>query len=470
MKFNYLVIIALCCFNLLKAQDSLKVETATDTFKPVRYVITYDDIYMDQKNTKWLLKVDALGLLGPVLGNDHTQRPYGIEFERKLGKELSLNIGVSTNTNLISFANGVNDLTTIKYSIEPRWYLGMKKGIDAGERGNNLNGQYVSLKAGFYQNIEDYSSIICLGGGCPLFNLNNLPQYSISANYGIQKRVFNNWYINYNIGLGVEVEKIYKQDFWSILPEPKMKPSLIIQNQVTLGLAFGGTKRQKLNKCEFYRCFEEETTLWKVDLKNVLGEFLEDKTLMGLGLAYERKIYNSAFSINSEVKGFSKSESIRNFIDNDRFIYGFSEHFPRGLNGGFSSNGNGQVNNYGASLSIEPRWYFNLKRRIAKGKSVNNLSGSYLSIEFRHDLAQFDFKNIRIGTGDKSFSQNSTFILPKIGLQKRIFKNGYFDLNLSPLWYGNSIIKGDNGSVGKRQTPISKHDGLWLDFELGLAF
>lgn len=101
-----------------------------------------------------------------------------------------------------------------------------------------------------------------------------------------------------------------------------------------------------------------------------------------------------------------------------------------------SSNGALVANKITATLEAElaPRWYYNLPRRIATGKSANNLSANYLSLAF----------NYRQQIGEESLNPNAIAV-PKAaslallyGLQRRIFNHGYLDYRLG---IGQRIIK-----------------------------
>ncbi len=94
-----------------------------------------------------------------------------------------------------------------------------------------------------------------------------------------------------------------------------------------------------------------------------------------------------------------------------------------------------------ASATIEPRFYYRQAQRIRDGRSGNNLSDNYISL--------FGQKNFFFGTGSAVDSllrgqQNLRFGVGW-GIQRRIFKRGYFDIGLlgtltrvgfdAPKWY-----------------------------------
>ncbi len=72
------------------------------------------------------------------------------------------------------------------------------------------------------------------------------------------------------------------------------------------------------------------------------------------------------------------------------------------------------------SLSVEPRWYYNLQRRVDKSKRIDGNSGNYLSI------------NAGVYPGFGITSKNvelypSLYIIPTYGLRRNIGKNFNFE-------------------------------------------
>ena len=189
MKSKILIIIVLCFAKTLFAQDSVRIETVVDTaFKTPQYIAAYDDVFLSHKETKWLLKADLIGLLGMIEGKNRYgaytfSKPISLEFEHKLSKSISISTGLSIHSQLF-----YSQLTLL---FEPRWYFNKNKLIAKNQSADNLNGSYLSLR----------------GNATHRFLVNNIVPFksdvwSVRLNYGIQKRVFNNFYVNYRVGLG----------------------------------------------------------------------------------------------------------------------------------------------------------------------------------------------------------------------------------------------------------------------------
>jgi hypothetical protein len=428
MKPKILIISFLCFSRMLFSQDSIRVETVVDTaFKTPQYELAFDDVFLSHQETKWLLKGDLIGLLGLNRADNHRlNKPVGFEFEHKLSKSVSLNVGLKAD--LIGRLGSYNEIPFI-LSLESRWYLNQKKLQASNQSENNLNGSYVSLRT-------RYTTTHTQGNNTYSESHNKT---SVSLNYGIQKRVFNNMYFNYRVGIGA-----VQQPINSII---KNRWDFGFENEFTLGLALGGGKKKTVNSCDLFRCFENEHSLWKFDVSRLLPVFNKNYTQSNLNAAYEFKLRNSkAWSINTNL---------------DIYLNRFRNSFA-------NSDKNFYYNT--AYLSLAPRYYYNINKDIAKGKSANNLSGCYLSLEIGGSVSSSlqklnEYYSIPIGTiwG----REQSLKIIPKWGIQKRLFKNGFMDFSVAPYWYQRSY----NDLLPSSYLRFFKeHNYLKTDFKIGFAF
>jgi hypothetical protein len=441
MKSKILTISILCFSKILLAQDSMRVETVVDTaFKTPQYIAAYDDVFLSHQETKWLLKADLIGLLGIIEGKNRYgtytfSKPIGLEFEHKLSKTLSINTGISGHSQL-GYTQGA-------LLLEPRWYFNKNKLAADNPLIDNLNGSYLSLRAKATRRF--------------LTN-ENLPYerkpWSLKLNYGIQKRVFNNFYVNYRVGMGYG------------LRENLLVASRIIEDQgedwffdsdFTLGLAFGGGKKKVVNTCDLFRCFETEKSLWKFDITKLVPSFNNFFQASDLSMAYEFKLGQSkAWSMNIGFDGYLS-----------RLHFG---------NAYSSVIGAPKKHNFYTAIgyfSLAPRYYYNINKNIAKGISANNLSGCYLSLEIGLGMSA-PSQSINIGGQSASVFianqdynlANSWKIIPKWGVQKRLFKRGFVDFSFAPYWYQETT---------KSLHPLlnhqyKNHNFFKSDFKIGFAF
>jgi hypothetical protein len=369
MKPKFLTIILLCFFKTLTAQDTLQVTTEKGEFIPPQYSTAYDDVFMNKKETKWLLKLDI---------TPFPSKLQILTYERKVNKNLSMNYGLGT-------AGRLNNLKLL-LSVQPRWYFSKKTENVV----NNLNGNYVGLNA-----------LYSLG---QVIGQENKTNWGLVANYGIQKRIFNNWYFDYQLGVGVD-----KFNF----PDSKTDDvHFRLHHKLALGLAFGGGKKGQTNTCDLFSCFEEESSLWKLDLLTLYNQYHHDVFYVNIHPEYERKIGQSSFSVNTDVT-ISYSQ-----FDN-------------------------QQKKYGLKAAIEPRFYYNMKKRIAKGKSANNLSGNYFSFNISGGYNDESRATYNIdGRELKAVNIHGTayVIEAKWGIQRRLFKNGFLDFSLAPVRFQKSYL------------------------------
>jgi len=75
-------------------------------------------------------------------------------------------------------------------------------------------------------------------------------------------------------------------------------------------------------------------------------------------------------------------------------------------------------------INLQTRWYFDMVRRIREGKSANNFSGNYLALELAHTTFGAGLQ------GEKArLASNISTVALRFGVQRRLFKYGYFDVS-----------------------------------------
>ncbi len=113
-----------------------------------------------------------------------------------------------------------------------------------------------------------------------------------------------------------------------------------------------------------------------------------------------------------------------------------------------------------------------IHKHIAKGKSANNLSGSYISAAFTGGYAfnmipknnLTDVNGQRMGT---TLSLQHFEYALKWGHQWRLFKNGYADFSVSPLWKDYLKMKSGTNKIYDKEKLMSYPK---TDFKIGFAF
>jgi len=80
----------------------------------------------------------------------------------------------------------------------------------------------------------------------------------------------------------------------------------------------------------------------------------------------------------------------------------------------------------GSGWRLEPRWYYDMPRRIRSGQSANNVSGNYISVEYQ-SFAQRDQDQEPAVNFERSRFQAASL---RYGLQRRILRYGFIDLSI----------------------------------------
>jgi hypothetical protein len=425
MKSKITLPFLLLFFNQLVAQEVITTEVQ-DSFKTPQYEVVYDDVFLSKKETKSLFKVDFLPILNALNEFVPGKRGLGLEFEHKIGKHFSLNSGLFAGIGLLE-RNSDKPLSLI---IEPRWYFSQKA--------NNLNGEYISLKTEitkeFSENIKGTYS-------------------NTSLNVGLQRRVYNNWFANFHVGLNYFHSDNDKVTY-------KFNKTLSLIGDFTMGLSFGGGKKSTIQSCDVFNCFEEEKSLFKVDLRGLLIGVSQYGFTSQPIIAYEHKL-NTSWSLNHEVR--SKLNVV---FKQDPF--GFNNY----------------NNNFVITYNIEPRYYYNMKKRIAEGKSSNNLSGNYFSLSTGYTYRRIKYEQI----GDPKFinkrkeERHYITFLPKYGIQRKIFNKGFVDISFAPFQFYNFKSNLENeyslssGEIRKNQSQTDWSFEFAVDIQpvvdikIGLAF
>jgi hypothetical protein len=424
MKSKITLPFLLLFFNQLVAQEVITTEVQ-DSFKTPQYEVVYDDVFLSKKETKSLFKVDFLPLLNALNEFVPGRQGLGVEFEHKIGKHFSLNSGLFAEVGLLE-SNTYKPLGLI---IEPRFYFNQKV--------NNLNGEYVSLKVELTKNLNEKQLLLYT---------------NTSLNVGTQRRVYNNWYANFHVGLNY-----FHSNQENIVPQFNKIISLI--GDFTMGLSFGGGKKVNVQSCDVFNCFEEEKSLFKLDLRGLLYNINKYGFYSFPIIGFEQKL-NKSWSLNQEMRfrlfvPFSKDDEALNYGSRD----------------------------FRVTYNIEPRYYYNMKKRIAEGKSANNLSGNYFSLATGYTYRRYksdqsrDSKVINIRKDERHYIA----FLPKYGVQRRIFNKGFVDISFAPFqfFYVKTNSFNEFGEVGK--TKITEFGEDWnfnfsvdiqpaIDIKIGLAF
>lgn len=178
----------------------------------------------------------------------------------------------------------------------------------------------------------------------------------------------------------------------------------LMEAHTSIGLAFTPKRSVKLDYeklCPVIKCYDTERFLIKVNVANsfqlAAGQSFD--VYLQPSVAVEQKIRESPFSVQAKLKlrqAFSATNQ--------------SELYSWSYRNGFTAD-------------FEGRYYYNLKRRIAKGKTGNSLSANYVSLVYsRRDQWTYNDGNGNPG----SYHENGIFV--QTGIQRTFGERLYIDV------------------------------------------
>ncbi len=440
-------------FITLLACASLFGQTEDTTFLSVgeeiaihqkpRFMERYDEVFRTMDPARWMFRWDLTGgyETGTALNLDieHKLSPaFSLQFAYGLGgtnryDSISL-VAPSPNPDTLFYFTPSTSLTIHRFGLQSRWHYDMARRMKAGLSANNFSGNYFGLELAYTTFGPG------LSGEEARFASD---QVTAALRWGLQRRLFRYSFLDVSFGLGARHSSGFDQgvlgqrSYWDFFAN----------TQFSLGLALFTPKAEKkrVEYCDVLRCFREENQIFKIDLYNLV-KIRDKNNLRGeASLAWERKFGQSPFSV--ELLGFVKARKEEGSAG-ENYQYGYS--------------------GWGFGGHIQPRFYYSLKKRIAKGKSGNNLSGAYLALhtalerntEKRTEIIR-DFNSDFEGTVDY------LRIGPMWGLQHRIFKTGFIDLNFG-------FVAGSERQDGVKDSNKYTYEALNFEFignlRIGLAF
>lgn len=404
-----LIMMNACCYSLslFSQTETIEYTQETEFFEEQQFANAQDFVFQTFEETSSLFKLDLTGLIlrPPSFSSIQYrfQNSIRLDYERKFGQAFSLNTGTRLSYTYRSTADNIFYIggrqLNITLEVQPRWYFKMKKKIAKGESANNLSGDYIGFGVEFWYARGNYQF--------------NYRRGSIGLKYGIQRRIFGKGFIDLQFGPSFSS---YRYSYQTELSTNDEKSKYFwFASQVRLGVVLGKPtlSLDASKRCDVFQCFTERKRMFKIDFLNLLNMTLSGlRSFSGsLPIGYEQK-FAQYFSWVSEINTSYTYSRIAIFsIDPDSI--------------GQITFGNYSLN-LRFSFNNELRFYYDLKKRIANGKSANNLSGNYFALKF--NLTDF----LEKATG-KPFGVNENIqltIAPIWGLQRTIFKRGYINYSV----------------------------------------
>ncbi len=383
-------------------------DTTTITFRTEEgelvkqnFVDEYDFVFLNKEPLRFMAKWNAVAAL-PVLNTDWQLLGGGEGFDNiRLEAALEVKVAPSFSVNglcSVVFAGEKNNLLdNVTVELEPRYYFHQKRRVRQGNSANNLAGTY--LGASFNKTTNLFKPSF-LAEGEP-YRYDN---YATTLRIGFQQRIFKSGYIDFNWGLGAETSTLITIENNGQATYKRTWREHFDQ-RLSLGWAFGSPKvsRRENRSCDLFKCFREENRMFKIDMLNLVRSLSFREQSGKLSVAYEQKLKNSPFSIQiaADLLGRRAKQN-----------YNASQYVLGAVGGG---------------VSLEPRWYYSSKKRIATGKSGNNLNGAFVGLHVGYTASRnlYDYSDV-----DYIYLRSSLQVIPIWGIQYRIFDRGFFEYRI----------------------------------------
>ena len=345
----------------------------------VKYITPMEYAFMMHEETSWLFKGSY------QLVNYGRSSLLKVAVEKRLAESFTLDLSVELSAYEINADMGYIARQGIQTSLETRWYYRANKRIREKKIARNMSDNYFSLGLSYTR-----------------FTSNNENNFvSAYAKWGLQRRFLKHGHAD--IGIKAGIGQILNSTGSSFF---------IFSTYTNFGLAFTKDKfnldRNKL--CPVLKCYEGEKYAIKSNLISLLSLTLFNnyrRIMFVPHIAFERKIANSAFSINTELELPSTYARYKTNNDNELF-----DHYWWYIY---------------ADLTIEGRFYYNLKRRILKGKTGNGLSADYVAIGGQ-------YRNVISSAFDGIYDSYSKVHIVS-GWQRLFSEHLYYDIQIGVEYY-----------------------------------
>lgn len=396
--------------------DSVKVsfsEEKVDAFARTE-VINFADRIGPNRKANAALKFGA-ALSTNILRS--TQTELFAAYEQKFYNNFSMNIALNFKGNYKPFI----------VEISPRWYFDMQKRVSQGLQASNFYGRYLGIK---YKNRRLKNSTD--------LDVSTLPYREasmVSLDFGKQ---FGNT-LDISVSAGFKNVREAFLDSRGVLVNDALSPknsTWFIASNFRIGFGDFFPKipkhpSQKFEKLNFSNNNFDTNKLLKINSVNVISVDKYSQFLK-VDIAYERRIKDSPFSLNSTFVGqFNHFLYFRQKGNIDTtYVYSEGNNYKTTIPTWQPT----RINNFYTSieLSQQLRYYLNKNREIRKGKSGRNFNGPYTGIEANFTFSNIENTAINNEYFTKKLSLGSKYGLGLIlGVQNQFKSNIFFDWGVS---------------------------------------
>jgi len=388
------------CFTLLiipeiaqSQTDTLQYSEETQQDSMVQYLTPLEYAFMMHEETPWMVKVNL------VLNNAFYLTNVNAFIEGKVGTAFTLSAGLAVKSIYSNSARIESIRIQSLLMFEPRWYYNMNKRVRAGNVKSNMSGNYLGLGVGFgnefiytyYNEGEPDSDEEHIK--------ENLFLTTVYAKWGVQRRFLKRGYIDF--GFDAQYE---------FYPGNEQTGLFVFSTFLNAGLAFA-KDNEKLDRdklCPVLRCYAADRYLVKANLISFFTVgFSQSEFFSSFNpqIAFELKLGESPFSLNADIRLSDREGRLIQYnLDHEFKFY----------------------------ANLDGRWYYNLNRRMLKGKTGNGLSANYFSFGFSYRLEKFFINSEFLDPifPQRIFTDYNAGIQFLTGIQRTYAKHFYFDVNL----------------------------------------
>jgi len=377
-----LMLFSMININKLDAQtDSLSYTQESQQDSIIAYLSPMEYAFMMHEETNWLFKISL-----PI---DPTLYQIKVGIERRIAPSFTLNFDVDYFF-LSVHNNEIRRINAMQISLEPRWYYRMNKRVRKEKIARNMSDNYFAIGFGYFFLLDSD------------FHFNTL-----YAKWGVQRRFLKNGHIDFGALASVRSYSASINDKF-----------LICNTFVDIGLAFTKDKyrldHEKL--CPVLKCYEADRFIFKSNLTSFLYLISSSYSLgitLNPNISFERKVGQSPFSVNSEL--LYQFHYTLNYSNPE-------EHWSKETE---------------LKLSLEGRWYYNLKQRILKGKTGNSFSANYLALggsyaihrsdDYWNPVKKYSYPCIHLITGWQQLISEHLYFDFNVGIEYQFETKYYYD-------------------------------------------
>lgn len=303
------------------------------------------EIFRFKDTTRWMIRWDAAAMASPLIQSYFVISGFDFTFEFLPLKDWSIGLTARLPSSFSSYKN---------YQTYPEWHFGMeiRNYIRPASHNLNMNGLYWSLRGETgKRNILIDEAIQYQG-------------YQVTGRMGFQALLSKQFFVDLSLGLGADYKVLDQYTVTSteegtaikVVTRLGWKP--IADPQIKLGFALSRPRPTDTRKDLWLRGQSTKTIQYKIDL---FGLFNHNLSGISTALEMEKAFGKSGFSINFGAGAeLHRPEYVTGADQDQLYVEKFSQQ--------------------SFQVYAEPRWYYNIKKRLRKNLTNNVFSGSFFSL------------------------------------------------------------------------------------------